>query len=120
MHHILAIPAVISKVHKVPMLALCRWCGAYANINHILLECQATNKLYDVITEKLDKEITLADRIFGTVKGIALVLWITNFAIYKAHLMATDGNISALETVLRGVVDVYHREYDCLEVLEFD
>ncbi len=120
MHCILAIPAVISKVYKVPMLAFCGWCGAYANINHIFLECQATNKLYDMITEKLDKEITPADRIFRTVKGIALVLWITNFAIYKAHLMAMDGHVGALEMVLKGIANLYHREYDCLEVLEFD
>ncbi len=119
MHCILAMPAVVSKVCKVPALAFCKWCGAYANINHIFLDCPATNKLYDMITEKLDKEITPVDRIFGMVKGIASVLWITNFAIYKTHLMATDGNVGALEVVLRGIVNLYNREYDCLEVLEF-
>ncbi len=120
MHRILAIPAVVSKVCKVPALAFCRWCGAYANINHILLDCLATNKLYDMITERLDKEITLVDRIFGMVKGIALALWITNFAIYKAHLMATDGNVGTLDMVLKDVANLYNREYDCLEMLELE
>ncbi len=95
---------------KVQALALCRWCGAYANINHILLDYPAANKLYNMITERLDKEITPADRIFSMVKGIALVLWITNFAVYKAHLMATDGNVGALDMVLKGVVNLYNRE----------
>ncbi len=61
----------------------------------------------------------MADRIFGTIKGIAPIFWIVNFSIYKAHLMVTDGYTGDLHMVLRDISNMYISEYDCLEVLEF-
>ena len=46
-HRILATPVIILKVQKNPALACCGWCGAPANIDHILLECPQTNDLYE-------------------------------------------------------------------------
>ncbi len=118
-HRILATPAVVSKVRHSASLANCHWCGTYANIDHILLECSHTNDLYCWVQEHLDLQIDPIDRVFGINQSSALVIWVVNFAVYKVHLMALDGHCVQLLSVLKDLVQLFGEEYNCLSGLEF-
>ncbi len=79
------------KIRKDPTLAPCFYCGALADINHVLLDCNATTMLiHQEICESLDVEITPEEWILGHSHLVNPVIWLTNFTLYKAHLMATE------------------------------
>ena len=46
---ILLIPAVLSAIKSNPSIGFCHWCGARANIDHILLDCVETKKLHKLV-----------------------------------------------------------------------
>ena len=82
---------MISRIKKCPKLAECWWCGGLANIDHILIDCPQTILLLDFIRFKINLPLTPRDRVFGIFGTDALIVWLINFAIYKAHLMAMEG-----------------------------
>ncbi len=83
---ILAIPVVIVAVHKNPNLAKCHWCQERANIDHILLHCVYTKQVRRSIIGALS-EVSEESWVLGGVGSYYdQVIWVSNFAIYKAHL----------------------------------
>ncbi len=106
-HWILATPAVISKVRGSLKLATCGWCGEYTNIDHILLTCLETSALVDKVHHTTSMEITLIDRVFGTLCSCTPVIWILNFAIYKMHLICCDGTNVDMVEILKHTAQLY-------------
>ncbi len=90
LHHILATPSLIVKIRKDPILTLCFHYGALADINHTLLNCNATMLMHQEICESLDVEIAPQEWILGHSCLVNPVIWLTNFMLYKAHLMAME------------------------------
>ena len=91
LHCILATPALISKIRKDNTLAKCFWCGEEASIDHLFLKCPVSALVYDLVSSKCNPDLTLPQRIFGIAQNTNPILWITNFAIYKAHLQGCEG-----------------------------
>ncbi len=116
-HRILATLAVISKVRGSPVLATCGWCGEYANIDHILLTCPETIALVDKVHHTTGMELTLIDRVFGTLCSCALVMWLLNFAIYKTHLICCDGTNIDMVEVFKQTAQLYQTEFGCARML---
>ncbi len=116
LHRILAVPLVVAGAHKQPNLSECAWCGERASIDHILLTCSQSNQLYAWVSLRLDQKFSLVQCIFsGT--NVDLVIWVTNFAIYKAHLMAVDGLGTNLFSVAIDLFHLYKSHFPCLDVL---
>ncbi len=86
LHLILATPALISKIRKDNTLAKCLWCGEEANIDHLFLKCPVSALVYDFVSSKCNLDLTLPQRVFGIAQNTNLILWVANFAIYKAHI----------------------------------
>ncbi len=92
--HILATPVVIAAVHNERALQWCAWCGARALISYILVEYPETVALHNFIESKVifPLQDMKACWIFSLKSnGLNPIIWVTNFVIYKAHLIATDG-----------------------------
>ncbi len=68
----------------------CFYCGALADVTHILLDCTATMLLHQHVCKSLAVEITPTKWILGHSHLVNPVIWLTNFTLYKAHLMATE------------------------------
>ena len=64
-HRILAVPLVVAGAHKQPHLSQCAWCGERVSIDHILLNCLQTNRLYDWVSDRLNQDFTHTQHIFG-------------------------------------------------------
>ncbi len=116
LHRILATLVVISVIQKVASVALCSWCGSRADIDHILLTCPDTLVLYTWIQDILEIEISPKHRILGC-GVISPVIWVTNFAIYKAHLMATSGYRGPLQDIARQMYKCYTNKFSLLQDL---
>ena len=116
-HRILATPVLISRVRKCPQLAKCWWCGGLANIDHILIDCPQIILLLDFIKSKIDLPLMPRDRVFGILGMDALIVWLVNFAIYKAHLMAVEGLSPDMLQVLHEIVKLYQHNFDCVQPL---
>ncbi len=91
LHQILAILALISKIRKDKNLTKCLWCGEVANINHLFLKCPVSTLVYDLVNSRCNLDLTLSQRIFGIAQNTNLILWVANFAIYKAYLQGCEG-----------------------------
>ncbi len=91
LHHILATPQLIAHIRGSKGLQWCHLCGEMANINHILLDCTETNKVYDWISDKTKINIPKRSYILGQSPGVDLIIWVVNFAIYKTHLQWCEG-----------------------------
>ncbi len=118
-HRILVTLALISRVRKYPKLAEYWWYGGLANIDHILIECPQIILLLDFVKSKIDLPLTLRDRVFGILGTDALVIWLVNFTIYKAHLMAVEGLSPDMLWVLCETVKLYYHNFDCVQNLMF-
>ncbi len=92
---ILATPVVVVASCKQPKLQWCAWCGVKVSIMHILLKCPETQRLHNFVIETNvfgTNSLGKLSWIFGLItQALNLVIWITNFMKYKAHLMALDG-----------------------------
>ncbi len=86
LHHILATPALIAKIRKNEQLECCHWCGEKADLNHILLDCVSSDLVYSAVEWIADIDLELQQWILGVLQMVNLLIWITNFSIYKAHL----------------------------------
>ncbi len=62
-------------------------------------------------------ELTLIDRVFGTLCSCTLVMWILNFAIYKTHLIQYDGTNVDMVEILRHTAQLYQTEFGCARML---
>ncbi len=94
---ILATPTVLSSIHKDPVLNVCSFCGMRVNIDHILLYCPYTTNLHRIIMDKMGLVNQLTWIFGGAGKKWDLVIWVYNFAIYKAHLMCSHGKSATPE-----------------------
>ncbi len=77
----------------------CAWCDEEATLEHILLLCRYTQQAKTHLHGKglLPHKLKPAAWIFGHAQvTVNPVIWITNFAVYKAHLCACDHNIPDL------------------------
>ena len=116
-HRILATPVLISRVWKCPKLAKCWCCGGLANIDHILIDCPQMVLLLDFVRSKIDLPLMPRDRVFGILGTDAPIVWLVNFAIYKAYLMAMEGLSPDMLQVLNEVVKLYQHDFDCVQLL---
>ncbi len=91
LHRILATPALISKIRNDKNLSKCLWCGEVANIDHLFLMCPASTLVYNLVSSRCNLDLTLLQRIIGIAQNTNPILWVANFAIYKAHLQGCEG-----------------------------
>ena len=90
LHCILATPSLIAKIHKDKLLEQCYWCHSKADLDHILLMCPESKKVFDMIFDKLGIEVTTREHILGKDKNYNPVVWVTNVSIYKAYLLSCE------------------------------
>ncbi len=55
--------------------------------------------MYEIVCSKYNLDLTLQQKIFGTAHNLNPVLWVANFAIYKAHLQGCEGIVVEPEVV---------------------
>ncbi len=92
---ILATPKIIAKVCNQDNLHWCAWCGHKCSLEHLLLECPVTVKVkkHLCLHKILPKDPSPWAWIFGSIKtDLNPVIWLVNFALYKAHLCVCDGS----------------------------
>ena len=94
---ILVIPAVLAAIYRNPALSRCGYCGGRANIEHILLECSSTQLLHCLVMIQIGQINPITWIFGGAGKQCDPVIWVCNFAIYKAHLMHCHGKSVDLE-----------------------
>ncbi len=73
--------------------------------------------LLDFVRSKIDLPLTPRDRVFGILGTDAPIVWLVNFAIYKAYLMAMEGLSPDMLQVLNEVVKLYQHDFDCVQLL---
>ncbi len=117
LHRILAIPALIVKIQGSNGLCSCQWCSEVANIDHILVHCVETNCIYSMLENVLDLSFLKWERILGTYSNRNPVLWVVNFAIYKAHIQWCEGVAMDLLDVVHGECDKYSSIFPILSNL---
>ncbi len=78
--------------------------------------CVQSNHLYAWVSQKLDQDFSQVQHIFsGTT--VDPVIWVTNFAIYKAYLMVVDGLGTNLFSVAIDLFHLYKPHFPCLDAL---
>ena len=107
-HQILAVPTLLTKVKKALELCRCVFCGTQADLGHILLRCPATQQLYSWVCGTLDIELETFHWILGYSKAINPAIWLTNFALYKMHILAVEGHAVVLRDIAQAVYKSYH------------
>ena len=91
---ILATPKIISKICGEDNIHYCAWCGCDATLEHILLQYPNSRCLHASVYSKI-KASSFSDEtwIFGHMNAkFNPIIWITNFCIYKCHLVACQGS----------------------------
>ena len=100
LHQILATPVLITKVQKNSGLLNCVWYGQICTLEHFLLECTATKE----VKEKLDTWFAPQEWIFGVKDEMdTKKIWVINYALYKAHLIAMSNTPTSLWCAVRGM-----------------
>ncbi len=107
-HQILAISTLLAKVKKALELCRCVFCGTQADLGHILSRCPATQQLHSWVCGALDIELETFHWILGYSKAINPVIWLTNFALYKMHILAVEGHAVVLRDIAQAVYKSYH------------
>ncbi len=69
---------VLSVIKSDPSIGFCHWCGAKANIDHILLDCVKTKKLHRLV-ECIICQLQYDSWVFGASQRLNLVIWNYNF-----------------------------------------
>ncbi len=113
---ILATPKIIAKVKGADNLQWCIWCGEMASLEHILLNCCETKKVHSWVVEHFPLPKLLAKHwIYGLPdKQFNPVIWITNFTIYKCHILACQGTSVSPVTQLDSECARYSNIYPIL------
>ena len=94
---ILLTPKLLATMKKEEILSVCVWCGDVASLEHILFLRSGTKALCCFILTRLFKNLHPHQWIFGSeTRHLDLVLWLANFTIYKAHLLAVHLQICSL------------------------
>ena len=72
------------------------------SLEHILLDCLETREIHKFLCQNSALQCDLAHKawIFGTNLVLNPIIWVTNFVIYKAHLMACDGSKIPMKCLL--------------------
>ncbi len=105
------------------LLVWCSWCGAEGSLEHILLHCPNTKYLHDKICQNspLPWKMKSKSWIFGLEKSaLNTIIWISNFAIYKAYLAACDGFKSDYLVLFHGDALHYAPLYLILSCIDWD
>ncbi len=95
---ILVTPAVLGAIHRDSSLANCSYCGERVNIDHILFFCPLTVELHQFIMVHMGLANPITWIFGGAGHHWDPVIWVTNFAIYKVHLMCSHGKFKTLKT----------------------
>ncbi len=92
---ILAMPKLISWVHKEDNLYWCIWCGDEGSLEHILLNCVKTKEVHTWIQNEYDMpSVKQKHWIFGKSHQFwNPIIWVVNFALYKVHILACEGKV---------------------------
>ncbi len=95
---ILATPVVITAVNPNLGTPICFLCSQTPNLHHIMLDCTGTVTLRLFIMDTLELTWTNKVWIFGTNSTFYNpIIWLLNFTIYKAHLLALNGEKLSLK-----------------------
>ncbi len=100
---ILVMPKILASIHKEENITWCAWCGMEGSLEHILLDCPETRGIHKFLCWNSAIQCNLACKawIFGTTNPVLNpIIWVTNFVIYKAHLMACDGSRMKMKCLL--------------------
>ena len=90
---ILATPKIISHVCQEENIQYCAWYSDLATLEHILIQCPSTIEVHKQISKCLHKKFKDHTWVFGLrTTSLNPVIWLANFAIYKSHLIACDGD----------------------------
>ncbi len=113
-------PKIIAKIKNNHSLQYCTWCRLIANIDHIC-ECLFTISIRNVLVKwnKLLWKLKLKDWIFGSrSETVNQIIWVVNFAIYKAHLQAIEGYHETLVDVVSSKTTIYGKVFPILDSIE--
>ncbi len=92
---ILITPKILAYIHKEDNITWYAWYSIEGFLEHILLDCQEMREIHKFLSQNSSLQHNLAHKtwIFGTTNPVLNpIIWVTNFVIYKAHLMACDGS----------------------------
>ncbi len=106
LHRILATPVIIAAIQKKPDLKNCAWCAEVCTLKHMLLHCPEMQELLE------------RQWIFGVHKDVETtqLIWVINFVVYKALLVATSGKVVPLETSICNTCKSFSHWLECLEL----
>lgn len=92
---ILLTPKILAAIKKDPNLAQYKWCGCVGTLKHILLEYSEVWKArQDFVRDNRKLLGSWREKywILGTKQAsVNQIIWVVNFAIYKAFLQSTEG-----------------------------
>ncbi len=86
-----------------------------------MCECLFTISIQNVLVKqnKLLWKLKLKDWIFGSRSAtVNQIIWVVNFAIYKAHLHATEGYCETLADDVSSETAIYSKIFPILDSLE--
>ena len=105
---ILATPVVITTSNPNLGTPVCFICSGVANLHHVLLECSGTVSLHNFIMKTLEVDWPNKYWIFGSMSiYYNPVIWVSNFSIYKAHLLSVNGDRLSLKQLFLNECECY-------------
>ncbi len=111
--HTLLTPKILLIIKKNPAIANCPWCSQFGTLEHCLFECLSVKKACSLF-ERDNKSFlgpwSNCVWCFGALKcKLNLIVWVINFAIYKACLQVIDSHKESIYQVISS--ECGHYEY---------
>ncbi len=78
-----------------------------ANLVHVLLKCPCTENAYNQVTTAMNLTIEAEEWILGHSRAVNPMIWLTNFALYKSHLIAAEGLEVHLSCIVTEIFSLY-------------
>ena len=119
---ILLTPKILAAVKFDPSLSACPWCTGLGTLEHMLLLCKTVTSAWKFLVLR-NKNIMLPwkehYRIFGTKKNsLNLIVWVTNFVIYKTYLWILNSHHDDLDAVIQSECARYSKLFPILGSLK--
>ncbi len=119
---ILLTPKILAVVKSDPSLSACPWCTGLGTLEHMLLLCKTVTSAQKFLVLR-NKNLMLPWKehywIFGTKKNsLNLIVWVTNFAIYKTYLQILNSHCDDLDTVIQSECTRYSKLFPILDSLK--
>ena len=80
-----------------------------ANLAHVLVKYPCTENTHNQVTTAMNLTIKAEEWILGHSQAVNPVIWLTNFALYKLHLMAAEGLEVHLSHIVTEIFSLYTR-----------